>query len=67
MSAEKFLTRHIGPRTQDISEMLKAIGVSDLDELITKTVPANIKLREPLNIPAGMSEYQYFKKIKRIA
>lgn len=67
MSAEKFITRHIGPRNEDINEMLEAIGISSLDELITRTVPADIFLKEPLNLPEGMSEYEYFKKIKVIA
>ncbi|MBN1952418.1 MAG: aminomethyl-transferring glycine dehydrogenase [Bacteroidales bacterium] len=67
MSAEKFLTRHIGPRSEDVTQMLTAIGVSSLDELISRTVPADIALEEPLNLPDGMSEYQYFKKIKVIA
>ncbi len=67
MSAEKFIYRHIGPSKEDISEMLTQVGVKTLDELIDNTIPPNIRLQNPLDLPDGMSEYEYFKKIKRIA
>ena len=38
MATEKFLWRHIGPRPEDIENMLKVVGVSSLDELFEKTV-----------------------------
>ncbi len=61
------MNRHIGPRKDEIPEMLLKIGVNSLDELIDKTVPSNIRLKNPLDLPDGMSEYEYFKKIKCIA
>lgn len=67
MSADKFITRHIGPRKDDIQNMLDEIKVPSLEDLIERTVPANIRLPEPLDLPEGMSEYQYFKRIKKIA
>ena len=36
MATEKFLWRHIGPRPEDIENMLKVVGVSSLDELSNK-------------------------------
>ena len=39
---DKFVSRHIGPRNEDIGEMLKLINCSSLDELIEKTVPNHI-------------------------
>jgi len=67
MSKEKFEIRHIGPRDGDVQDMLNAIGVADLEELIKKIVPADIRLKESPELPEGMSEYQYFKKIREIA
>ena len=67
MATEKFVTRHVGPRNQDVEKMLKAIGVSSLDELIDQTVPKSIRLKEPLKLDAPLSEYQYLNKIKEIA
>lgn len=67
MSADKFMNRHIGPCKNEIPEMLLKIGVNSLEELIDKTVPSNIRMKNPLNLPDGISEYEYFKKIKHIA
>ena len=35
--------RHIGPSPDEMAEMLAAIGVSSLDELIAQTVPDSIR------------------------
>lgn len=59
--------RHIGPRKEEIAKMLKTIGVSTLDELIDKTIPSSIRLDKPLDLPVGLSEYEYLKTIKEIA
>jgi len=67
MAIDKFVSRHIGPREDDIKEMLKVIGVQSLDELINQTVPANIRLEKPLNLSNGLTEREYFRKILKIA
>ncbi len=67
MSADKFIKRHIGPRDEQLDEILKTIGIDSMEDLMDCTVPKNIRLKEPLNIPTGMSEYAYFKRIKKIA
>ena len=67
MAIDKFVSRHIGPREGDIVEMLKVIGVKSLDELIDQTIPANIRLDKPLNLPNGLTEREYFRKILKLA
>ncbi|MEI7523050.1 MAG: aminomethyl-transferring glycine dehydrogenase [Mariniphaga sp.] len=67
MAIDKFVSRHIGPREEDIQEMLKVIGVATLDELIDQTVPANIRLANPLNLPNGLTEREYYRKIMKLA
>jgi glycine dehydrogenase len=47
--------------------MLSKIGASSLDELITQTVPSNIRLKKPLNLPDGLSEFEYLKELKLTA
>jgi len=47
--------------------MLKAIGVSSLDALIDETVPKAIRLKKPLKLPDGESEYEYLSDLRRIA
>ncbi|MCK4677842.1 MAG: glycine dehydrogenase (aminomethyl-transferring), partial [Bacteroidales bacterium] len=67
MLSNNFIKRHNGPRCTDIEKMLSRIGVSTIDELIEKTIPDNIRLEKPLNLPKGMNEYQYLNHLKEIA
>jgi glycine dehydrogenase len=67
ITTDKFVNRHNGPRAGDITAMLKTIGASSVDELINQTVPAAIRLKRPLNLPAGMSEFQYHKHLRALA
>jgi len=64
---EKFQSRHIAPNEADTAKMLKTIGVSSLDELIEQTVPAGIRLKNPLNLPAAKSEFDYLNTLKQTA
>ena len=63
----EFIPRHIGPDAQETKEMLKAIGVASLDELIDKTVPASIRADFPLKTGGPVSEFQYLKELKQTA
>ena len=67
MANDKFVMRHIGPRDHEIQEMLGSIGVSSMDELISQTVPENIRLEKPLNLEDGLTERQYYRKILALA
>ena len=53
---DKFASRHIGPRNEDITEMLKVVGSKSLDDLIEKTVPDHIIFKDKLKLRPGMSE-----------
>ncbi|MEI7485481.1 MAG: glycine dehydrogenase (aminomethyl-transferring), partial [Ignavibacteriota bacterium] len=64
---DKFADRHIGPDSYEIKEMLAAIGMDSLDELINSTVPPSIRLEDELSMSAPLTEYQFLKKLKIIA
>lgn len=66
MTTDNFVSRHNGPREQEVKAMLKKIGVGSIDELIDQTVPKHIRLKKPLNIAPAMSEYQYTKHLKAL-
>jgi len=66
MNQDKFVNRHIGPREADLQEMLSTIGVKSLEELISKTVPASIRMKGNLDIPEAMTEVEYAAHIKSI-
>ena len=63
---DPFLTRHIGPSESDVRDMLKTLGMASLDALIDATVPANIRLRRPLALPAGKSEQEALAEFKAL-
>ncbi len=63
----EFQRRHNGPDAADTQAMLQTIGVNSLDELIDQTVPAGIRLAEPLNTPAAISEFEYLNELKTVA
>lgn len=65
-SAE-FQTRHIGVNETDTQSMLKTIGVSSMEELISKTIPDSIRIKKPLGIPAAVSEFAYLAELKKVA
>jgi glycine dehydrogenase len=64
---EQFQTRHIAPNEADTAEMLKTVGAASLDELIAQTVPAKIRLKAPMNLPAAKSEFDYLNTLKQTA
>jgi glycine dehydrogenase len=67
MEMEHFKTRHIGINPSEMEKMLETIGVSDIDELIDQTIPADIRLTQPLSLPKALSEQEYAEEIAHLA
>jgi glycine dehydrogenase len=67
ITTDKFVNRHNGPRANDVTAMLAKINVSSVDELINQTIPSAIRLKAPLNLPKGMTEYAYHKHLRTLA
>lgn len=67
MFQDRFVNRHIGPRENEIQEMLEIVGVSSMEQLIDETVPKNIRLKEPLKLNEGLTERRYFRRILSLA
>ena len=63
--SEKFERRHNAPSAQQIKDMLHVVKAASLDQLIEETVPANIRLKQPLNLPAPQSEHEFLKSFKQ--
>jgi glycine dehydrogenase len=64
---DQFVNRHNGPTSGDVQDMLQKIDAPSLDALIDQTIPAAIRLKQPLNLAAGMSEYAYLSHLRGIA
>ena len=67
MKNDLLACRHIGISEKDEEKMLRKIGVGSLDELIDKTIPANIRLKEPLAFPGPMTKYESEQNLPRRA
>jgi glycine dehydrogenase len=66
MANDNFLKRHLGPCEQDVEKMLGVIGVKSLNQLIDETIPSSIRLPEDLDLPEGMTEFEYLNHIKEL-
>ncbi len=66
-SQKDFIKRHIGPSEADQQKMLNELGFDSLDDLISKTVPEKILLKEDLGIGEPNSEYEALRKLKVIS
>lgn len=67
MKSDLLANRHIGISKEDEKTMLRKIGVNSLDELIDKTIPADIRLEEPLALPQAMTEYEFGQHMAQLA
>lgn len=66
-SADDFMNRHIGPSPEETAQMLKAVGVSSLDQLLDETLPQKIRQETAADLPDRMNEFRYSKHIRSIA
>ena len=64
---DTFPQRHNGSSDDEIKAMLKAVGIKDMEELVSRTIPANIRSTEALALGEGLSESELFKLLKSIA
>ena len=64
---EQFKNRHIGVNEIDKQTMLETLGLTNIDELISQTIPSNIRLSESLELPDALSEQEYAEEITNIA
>lgn len=58
--------RYIGNTPQQQKEMLRAIGVESVEDLLTR-IPAKARLARPLNVPAAMAEMDLIRHMRELA
>jgi glycine dehydrogenase len=67
MNTNSFQGRHIGPNVSEQNEMLATVKASNLEQLISETVPDNIRLKNELDLEPALSEYEYLAHIKELS
>ncbi|RKQ55470.1 glycine dehydrogenase (decarboxylating) alpha subunit /glycine dehydrogenase (decarboxylating) beta subunit [Vogesella indigofera] len=64
---QEFIARHIGPCESEKADMLAAIGVSSVEDLVAQTVPAGIRFNRALDLPPAMREADALAALKTVA
>ncbi|MDP2751232.1 MAG: aminomethyl-transferring glycine dehydrogenase [Rhodocyclaceae bacterium] len=65
---DEFLNRHIDHHNSHTSDMLAAMGIDRLDCLIDETIPAAIRLNQPMSgLPGPLREHEALEKLADIA
>ena len=67
MDTTSFALRHIGPSPQEQKAMLNTIGVTSIEQLVSETVPADIRLKQDLDLEPAMSEQEYLTHIYKLS
>ncbi|ENG7516959.1 aminomethyl-transferring glycine dehydrogenase [Vibrio harveyi] len=63
----EFVARHNGPNKSDQQKMLEAINAVSLDALIDETVPAQIRLEQPMSLAEAKSEADMLATMRKFA
>ncbi|APP07851.1 aminomethyl-transferring glycine dehydrogenase [Vibrio harveyi] len=63
----EFVARHNGPNKSDQQKMLEAINAVSLDALINETVPAQIRLEQPMSLAEAKSEADMLAAMRKFA
>jgi glycine dehydrogenase len=64
---DSFARRHIGPRGAAREAMLRAVGVTSLDQLVDEAIPAAIRLTRPLRLPEAETEAAFLARLRGVA
>jgi glycine dehydrogenase len=62
-----FALRHIGPRSNEIKEMLKVVGYESMSEFLADAVPERIKSAQGLSLPAALDEVTALEALRKHA
>jgi glycine dehydrogenase len=66
-SESPFVSRHIGPRDNEIDRVLHLLGYASLDALTDAVIPKQIRSTHPLQLASGVSEEQALEELRCIA
>lgn len=64
---DRFVRRHIGPRPDDVREMLRTLDLTSLEDLTLRAVPSEIRRETALRLPAPLTEAEALTRLRGIA
>jgi glycine dehydrogenase len=64
---DRFEHRHLGPRPDEVTDMLRIVGATSLDGLVDEVVPGAIRRDTPLQLPPALTEHEYLGALRQIA
>uniref|UniRef100_A0A7N6FGT1 Glycine cleavage system P protein n=1 Tax=Anabas testudineus TaxID=64144 RepID=A0A7N6FGT1_ANATE len=64
---DDFAERHIGPGEREKREMLDALGLESIDQLIENTVPASIRMQRSMKMDDPVCENEVLDSLQKIA
>uniref|UniRef100_A0A4W6EKK1 glycine dehydrogenase (aminomethyl-transferring) n=1 Tax=Lates calcarifer TaxID=8187 RepID=A0A4W6EKK1_LATCA len=64
---DDFAERHIGPGEREKREMLDALGLESIDQLIENTVPASIRMQWSMKMDDPVCENEILESLQKIA
>ncbi|MCB9844561.1 MAG: aminomethyl-transferring glycine dehydrogenase [Phycisphaeraceae bacterium] len=64
---DTFARRHIGPDDAEIRDMLRVVGAASLDDLVSQTIPASIRLERELDLPPALGESDALAALRGLA
>ncbi len=65
--ADSFVARHVAPSEAEIAAMLHEIGMTSLDELAGKAVPAAIRALDAMELPPAIDEAAAIAELRGLA
>ena len=63
----QFARRHLGPDALSVARMLEILDVPSLDALVDETVPKSIRMKQPLDLPAPLTEAEALADLRVLA
>jgi len=65
--ADTFANRHMGPSQKDAALMLKTIGYNSFQDMVKKTIPEDIMMKEELKLEDPMCETEALGRISEMS
>ena len=67
MYKERFSDRHNSISAQEEKEMLQMLGYNEIEQLISQTIPDEIRLKKELELDLPLTEVELLEKLKHIS